>query len=175
MSDMDGGKPKAGPMRPIPDIASQRVAPRSPTALRALSRRAALLAPLALGGCETIEGWFTTKKVPLPGKREPLGGPRRGFSPDQGTPAVTLPPPVRDMAWPQAGGDPTHLMGHLSANDVLKQAWSADVGEGGGKRRQILAQPVVANGIVYTMNSEFSGLRLHARHGRARVAHTDRE
>src|ERR1051326_5334901 len=39
---------------------------------RPLSRRAVLLTPLALAGCETIEGWFTTKKTPLPGTREPL-------------------------------------------------------------------------------------------------------
>ncbi len=122
-------------------------------AARGLSRRAALLAPLALAGCETIEGWFETKKDPLPGKREPIGALRRGFNPDEAAPTVTLPPPVRDMAWPQAAGGPTHLMGHLSANTALSQAWTADVGKGGGYRRQILAQPVVANGVVFTMDS----------------------
>ena len=172
MSDMIGGKPKPGilglrarlrilglsraripsvPHRRTPGPAHLRIPEFSPDAL---SRRVALLAPLALTGCEMISGWFTTKKDPLPGKREPLGGPRRGFSPDENAPKVTLPPPVRDMAWPQAAGDPTHLMGHLSANETLKQAWSSDLGEGGGKRRQILAQPVVANGVVFAMDSD---------------------
>ncbi len=64
MTEIIGGKPQHG----VPGR-------RSGT----LSRRAALLAPLVLGGCETIEGWFTTKKDPLPGKREPLGTVRRGF------------------------------------------------------------------------------------------------
>lgn len=120
----------------------------------ALSRRAALLAPLALAGCDTISGWFETKKDPLPGKREPVGALRRGFNPDEAAPQVALPPPVRDMAWPQAADGPTHLMGNLSANEILKQAWTADIGEGGGYRRQILAQPVVANGVVFTMDSD---------------------
>jgi outer membrane protein assembly factor BamB len=124
---------------------------RGPATL--LSRRAAFLAPLALAGCDTIEGWFTTKKTALPGKREPLGGPQRGFSPDASVPPIVLPPPVRDTAWPQAGGNPTHLMGHLSASETLKQAWTADLGAGGGYRRQILAQPVVANGVVFAMDS----------------------
>jgi outer membrane protein assembly factor BamB len=141
MSDMTGGEPATG----IPD-------PRAPTARR-LSRRAALLAPLALGGCDTIEGWFTTKKDPLPGKREDLEAPRRAFNPDSPAPQVILPPPVRRMAWPQAAGDPTHLMGNSSANDTLKTAWSSDLGEGGGYRRQILAQPVVADGVVFAMDS----------------------
>jgi outer membrane protein assembly factor BamB len=118
-----------------------------------LSRRAALLAPLTLAGCDTIEGWFATKKDPLPGKRERLDSGRRGFNPDPNTPAVTLPPQVRDTEWPQASGGPTHLMGHLSLGDQLKKLWSADLGEGGGYRRKILAQPVVANGVVFAMDS----------------------
>jgi outer membrane protein assembly factor BamB len=118
-----------------------------------LGRRAALLAPLALAGCDTIDSWFNPKKDPLPGKREAVITTRRGFNPDDGAPKVELPPPDRDMAWPQAGGNQTHLMGHLSANGMLKQAWSADLGEGGGYRRQILAQPVVADGVVFAMDS----------------------
>jgi outer membrane protein assembly factor BamB len=118
-----------------------------------ISRRAALLAPLALTGCETIDSWFSAKKDPLPGKREPLGALRRGFRPDENAPRVTLPPPVRDTAWPQAAGNATHLMGHLSAGETMRPAWSANLGEGGGNRRKILAQPVVVNGFVYAMDS----------------------
>jgi outer membrane protein assembly factor BamB len=141
MSDMIGGKPRAG-------VASPEARPRI------LSRRAALLVPLSLAGCDTISGWFETKKDPLPGKREAVGAAHRGFTPDQGATGVALPPPVLDTSWPQAAGDPTHLMGHLSANQTLKQVWTADLGEGGGYRRQILAQPVVANGVVYAMDSD---------------------
>jgi outer membrane protein assembly factor BamB len=44
-------------------------------------------------------------------------------------------------------------MGHLSLGTSLKQAWSADLGEAGGYRRKILAQPVVADGVVFAMDS----------------------
>ena len=54
------------------------------------------------------------------------------FNPDEAAPNVALPPPVRDMSWPQAAGGPTHLMGNLSASETLRQAWTADVGEGAG-------------------------------------------
>jgi outer membrane protein assembly factor BamB len=121
---------------------------------KTLSRRAALLAPLALTGCDMISGWFETKKNPLPGKRETVAPVSRGFNPDNPAPVVTLPPQVRDMTWPQAAGDPTHVMGHLAANDTLKQAWSSNLGEGGGLRRKILAQPVVADGVVFAMDSD---------------------
>jgi outer membrane protein assembly factor BamB len=121
---------------------------------KALSRRAAMLAPVALAGCETIDNIFNPKKDPLPGKREPIEAARRAFNPDVGASAITLPPPVRDTAWLQAGGGPTHLMGHLSIDDPVKQAWTADLGEGGGYRRKILAQPVVADGVVFAMDSD---------------------
>ena len=119
-----------------------------------LGRRAALLAPLALGGCETIEGWFTTKKDPLPGKREPLRDSRHGFSPDEAAPRVVVPQAIRNATWPQAAGNPTHLMGHLSLGETVRQAWTADLGEGGGYRRKILAQPLVSDRVVYAMDSD---------------------
>ncbi len=144
MNGMFGGKPKSGIPQP-----RHLDAPHN-----AISRRLMLLSPLALAGCDTIEGWFATKKDPLPGKREAIGPTRRGFSPDAGASPVVLPPAVRDSSWPQAGGKPTHLMGHLSASAVLRTAWSSNLGEGGGRRRQILAQPVVAAGVVFAMDSD---------------------
>ncbi len=120
---------------------------------RALTRRAALLAPLAVGGCGLFDDWFGDNKKPLPGTREPVMRGQRGLTVDEGVPKVVLPPPVRNAAWPQAGGNPAHLMGHLAANEQLAQAWTADLGAGGGYRRKILAQPVVTNGTVYAMDS----------------------
>ena len=119
-----------------------------------IARRAVLLAPLALGGCGLWDNWFGEVKKPLPGKREPVLGGGPGLRVDKGAPKVVLPPPVRNAAWPQAGGNPAHLMGHLAANERLAEAWRADIGQGGGYRRKLLAQPVVANGLVYTMDSD---------------------
>ena len=67
---------------------------------------------------------------------------------------MVLPPAVSNAAWPQAGGNPAHFMGHLAAGQRLGEAWSADIGAGGGYRRKIMAQPVVADGIVYVMDSD---------------------
>ncbi|MEJ0019156.1 MAG: PQQ-binding-like beta-propeller repeat protein [Acetobacteraceae bacterium] len=118
------------------------------------TRRAALFAPLALGGCSLFDDWFGTKKTPLPGKREPILAARRTLVVDEGTPKVELPPEVRNAAWPQAGGNPVHFMGHLAAGERLSEAWSANIGAGGGYRRKILAQPVLADGIIYVMDSD---------------------
>jgi outer membrane protein assembly factor BamB len=119
-----------------------------------LARRAVLLAPLALSGCGIWDNWFGEVKKPLPGKREPVMNTGNGLHVDSSAPKVVLPPPVRNAAWPQAGGNPAHLMGHLAANEQLGEAWRAGIGEGGGYRQKILAQPVVANNLVFTMDSD---------------------
>jgi outer membrane protein assembly factor BamB len=128
--------------------------PRGAVRPASLSRRAAMLAPLALGGCSLFDDWFGTKKTPLPGKREPIAVGRRTLAVDEGVPKVVLPPPVRNAAWPQAGGNPAHFMGHLAAGESLSEAWSSGIGTGGGYRRKILAQPVSADGVVYVMDSD---------------------
>ncbi len=119
-----------------------------------MAARTALLAPLALGGCSLFDDWFGEKKASLPGKRENIFADRRGLVVDEGAPKVVLPPAVRNAAWPQAGGNPAHLMGHLEANDQLAEAWKASIGAGGGYRQVIMAQPVVLDGVVYTMDSD---------------------
>ncbi|PPQ34596.1 outer membrane protein assembly factor BamB family protein [Rhodopila globiformis] len=118
------------------------------------TRRAALLAPLALAGCTWFDNLFNETKPPLPGKREAIFADRRGLAVEENPPKVVLPPAVRNAAWPQAGGNPAHLMGHLYANDRLAEAWRSDIGEGGGYRQILMAQPVVLGGTVFTMDSD---------------------
>jgi len=119
-----------------------------------LARRTALLAPLVLGGCSWFDDWFGEKKAALPGKRENLFADRRGLVVDAGASKVVLPPAIRNADWPQAGGNPAHLMGHLEANDHLTEVWKVRIGDGGGYRQIIMAQPVVLNGVVFTMDSD---------------------
>lgn len=118
-----------------------------------LGRRAAMLAPLALAGCSMIEGWFSSNKVPLPGKREDVLAGGQGLVLASPRPAVVLPPAVANPDWPQPGGNPAHVMGQLQTAPVLNLAWRAPIGAGGGFRRKITAQPVVAGGRVYAMDS----------------------
>jgi outer membrane protein assembly factor BamB len=128
--------------------------PRAVSRGLALTRRAALLAPLgALAGCGLWDNWFGDKKTPLPGKRETVAVPQGALKVDDGVAKIVLPPPVRNAAWPQDGGNPSHLMGHLAAGDRLTEAWTADIGEGGAYRKKLLAHPVSADGVIFTMDA----------------------
>ncbi|GAC1344101.1 MAG: PQQ-like beta-propeller repeat protein [Acetobacteraceae bacterium] len=119
-----------------------------------LSRRAALLAfPLGLGGCSFIDSILSDTKVPLEGKREPVIAVRRGLAIDPAERrAIAVPPPAPFPDWVQAGGTATHVVGHVAVSG-LQPAWRAGIGDGGGYRAQITAQPVVAGGRVFTMDS----------------------
>jgi outer membrane protein assembly factor BamB len=122
----------------------------------ALTRRAAMLLPAAaLGGCGLFDSWFGDKKTPLPGKRVDVMQRANGLQVDPGARGkVTLPAVISNAEWPQPGGGPAHAMGRLACADGLARAWSSDIGEGGGYRRKITAQPVVAGGRIFTMDSD---------------------
>jgi outer membrane protein assembly factor BamB len=120
-----------------------------------LSRRAALLLPLATAGCDMIGDWFGETKVPLPGTRIAVITTRRGLQVDNAAGhGVTVPPPQAEADWPQAGGNPAHVVGNAALADRLAVAWGSDIGEGGGYRRKLTAQPVVAAGRVFTMDAD---------------------
>jgi outer membrane protein assembly factor BamB len=110
---------------------------------------------LALSGCGLWDSWFGTEKTPLPGTRVAVLVPSTGLEIASGSAVrVTLPRPAANAAWPQAGGVASHDMEHPALADAISRAWSSGIGAGGGYRRKITAQPIVASGLVFTMDSD---------------------
>jgi outer membrane protein assembly factor BamB len=129
---------------------------RKPTPLR-LARRSALLLPAAamLSSCSVLDDLFFTDKPPLPGTRVAVLNTQRGLEIEAGyAPHIALPPPLANTDWPQPGGTPGHEMGHPALPDTIAQVWTSGIGEGGGYRRKITAQPVISGGRVLTMDSD---------------------
>ncbi len=57
--------------------------------------------------------------------------------------------------WPQAGGYPSHVLEHLSLNSgPLKRVWSADIGQGSENDLPLTAQPVSADGRIFTLDTD---------------------
>ena len=114
----------------------------------------ALLALLVLGACDI--GWLgEAEDPPLPGERLPVLTSEQRLQPDPalaGT-AVRLPPPRRNTAWPQRGGDATHHIGHLALDDTLERRWSADLGTGNASTSRIVSPPVVDGGRVFAADA----------------------
>lgn len=98
---------------------------------------------------------FATKEVPLPGKRMAILDESTKVKADlapANTPVV-LPPQRANSDWTQPGGEPNNAPGHLALGSGLKQAWSADAGDGTSYRGRLIASPITYNGRIYTLDA----------------------
>ena len=114
----------------------------------------ALLAGLLLAACDT---WFGEKDAaPLPGDRISVLLHERTLVPDpQAASAhILLPPPSINTEWPQAGGYANHAMHHTLTADAPGRAWRSSAGSGSDDDERVIASPIVADGRVFTMDSE---------------------
>lgn len=66
---------------------------------------------------------------------------------------LRLPSAVRNGSWTHPGGNARHQQSHVALGSNLSLAWSAPIGEGNGRKHRITADPVVANGRVFVMDS----------------------
>ncbi len=111
-------------------------------------------AMLLLAGCEG--GWFGSGEgEKLPGERVAVLSLQQTLSPDPALSdlPVRLPRPASNPDWPQPGGTASHAMQHLALSDVLKEMWRTDIGSGGGEYDRLMAQPVMADGKIFAMDS----------------------
>lgn len=120
-----------------------------------MSRRMAgiLIAVMSLAACDTWLG--ENKAPPLPGKRISILAREKQAEPEISGPLakIILPPPEPNDDWPQAGGYSNHAMHHTVVSDSLVRRWSSSAGYGSNKRRKLLAQPVVAEGRIFTVDA----------------------
>lgn len=111
------------------------------------------LTVLAGSGCS----WFgDVPPPPLPGERLSVLSHAQTVEPDPdlAETEILLPPPSPNPDWPQTGGYANHAMHHIAVGDVLKEAWSVDIGTGADDEERIVAPPIVADGMIYAMDAE---------------------
>lgn len=117
-----------------------------------------LLAALMLvAGCAPVKDMFVdANDTVLPGERISVLQLQKDLLPDPALSGqgVVLPEAWTNQFWPQAGGYPNHAMGHLTLPAKLQKAWSSSIGAGGDRRTPLTAQPVVAEGLVFTLDTE---------------------
>lgn len=117
-----------------------------------LYRSVLVLAALGvLGACSKAEVVLPGERVAL---RAALNGPVAPAS-DAATVSqnIRLPAQVNHSAWPQAFGGPTHKITHPALGNSLTRAWSAPIGSGNDRKHRITADPVAANGRIYTLDA----------------------
>jgi outer membrane protein assembly factor BamB len=110
------------------------------------------LSTLVLVGCEYLK----QKQAPLTGDRISVLQNERSLSADAEISGhrILLPAPSLNLAWPQSGGYANHAMHHIQVSDNLKKIWSINIGEGTGAEERLSGEPVVANEVVYTIDTQ---------------------
>ncbi|MFH1159039.1 MAG: PQQ-binding-like beta-propeller repeat protein [Pseudomonadota bacterium] len=112
--------------------------------------------PLLLSGCGSFDDMFNdTGLAPLKGERISVLQLQTELTPNpelQNAP-VLLPEPWTNKYWSQAGGAPSHAMGHLSLGKDLKKVWNVSIGSGGDRRNPLITQPAIADGMVFAVDT----------------------
>jgi len=123
---------------------------------------------VALSACGD-GGWFgEAEEPPLPGERISVLELEDRIEPDPQVAErpVAVPEPRAAADWPQAGGRPSHVNGHLALDLPLTRAWRSEIGTGESSNRRLTAPPVVAGGTLYALDATGHVTALDADTGR---------
>jgi outer membrane protein assembly factor BamB len=114
------------------------------------------MALLLVTGCESIFGKESGTRGALPGKREDVFSTDRALKPDPELDNIvmTIPAAAEIAEWPFAGGSLTRSHGQATLAAEPKEAWDASIGSGSSDDNPLVAQPVVADGKIFTIDSE---------------------
>lgn len=137
-------------------------------------RRRSLLGAIALSGVLLLSACADREQVILPGVRE---DPRAVLSEADPVSAVenvsapiSLGPAQANPSWTQFFGSPGQRPEHPALSAAPALIWKADIGTGNGRKQRITADPVVAEGRIFTLDAgatvtatSTSGARLWSR------------
>jgi outer membrane protein assembly factor BamB len=112
------------------------------------------LAAAAASGCSILKKG--TPKTPVLGERVAVLETEKDVVVDPATAALpmTLPEPVANTQWAQPGGNPSKSMSHVALGQSLGQAFSVGIGSGTTVRARLAGAPAVAEGRVYTIDTQ---------------------
>ncbi|THH39176.1 quinoprotein [Aliishimia ponticola] len=109
-----------------------------------------LLSALVLTGCEEPD------RV-LPGLREDLRDvledPEPVVAQQDTSQPISLGATSANANWAQFWGAPANRTAHPALSAAPQLVWSADIGQGNARRQRITADPVVADGRIYTLDA----------------------
>jgi outer membrane protein assembly factor BamB len=115
----------------------------------------ALAAISLLGGCNVLRG-SGPPTTPTVGQRISVLGRDTTIEADPtlADVAVTVPGPVVNTDWPQPGGNASKSSIHVGLADSPAQAWSVSIGNGDSQAGRLAAEPMIADGRVYTIDTQ---------------------
>ena len=123
------------------------------------------LVAMATGGCAIFSK--APPKTPVLGERVAVLTAEQDVAVDPATAAMpmTLPEPVANTQWAQAGGNASKSMEHVALGQSLGEAWQVSIGQGSTLSARLAAAPVAADGRVYTIDTQATVRAVDVRNG----------
>lgn len=118
-----------------------------------------VFALLSITSCSSVSNMFTDvdEHPPMEGERISVLQLQKKLTAETPLKAgeeFALPRPWQNQAWPQAGGYPNHSMQNLAlSHEPLKKIWSSKIGKGSTSTLPLNAQPIAADGFVFTLDT----------------------
>src|SRR3990167_312955 len=75
--------------------------------------------------------------------------------------SVLVPLPEIGRDWPQVNAGASHEMPHVSLKETIEPQWTVSIGSGVGQGR-LLSSPVVAEGVLYTLDTYGQVMATHS-------------
>lgn len=117
---------------------------------RLFSRRGLPVAAIAL----TVLAACEEPEVILPGAREDIRPPSDSETVEKrGSAPISLPGQSANASWPQSPGTAAFRTTNAAISSAPRRIWSASIGEGDKRKQRITAEPVVAGGLIYTLDA----------------------
>ena len=66
---------------------------------------------------------------------------------------ISLPAQKANASWPQSAGTPAYRTTNAALRATPQRIWSTSIGKGDSRKQRITAEPVVAGGLIYTLDS----------------------
>ena len=112
-----------------------------------LGMPAAALVVMTLSACQEPE-------VILPGAREDIRPAEDSETVEtSGSKPISLPAQSQNANWSQSPGTSAFRTSNPALSATPRQIWSASIGRGDSRKQRITADPVVAGGLIYTLDS----------------------
>ena len=118
-----------------------------------------ITAKLGVGGLIVLLGLAACgqREIVLTGERLDLRADLNAEDPAAGSEnqslPISLPAEVNLADWTHRGSGPDHRLPHAAFSSAPQLVWSAPIGQGEGRKYRITADPVVADGRVFTVDS----------------------
>lgn len=121
---------------------------------KAFALIAGFVSVLGLSACSDL---FSDEPPPLKGERISVLELQKSLEPDDmalEAQGLVMPKAWRNEFWPQVGGYPNHSMQNLVMSEgELERVWRADIGRGGSSEIPLLSQPILVDGLIYTLDA----------------------